>query len=175
MPTFQERLQEEWRHLIEGPAPDEKPGGLGTVRFIAWCPANAAQVLEKAKAVLKVVNRHSTGEWPNDDKWKELLPNWFVKSCSPELSQAEAEAELARWRQLPREEQIREEEDLWSLSNWVYWFKPGNRQWYWWDAAVLDADNVVIAIEVEGWPFPWGSLGWLFRVAGAANVKGECD
>jgi hypothetical protein len=169
-----ERLEKERRHLTEGPAPDEKPGGMGTVRFIARCPGNAGQVLDKAKAVLKAVNQHSTGAWPSDDQWREFLPEWFVSRCAPELTQEQAEAETARWRKLSREEQVRwEEERQWSVGNWVYWFEPTNRAWYWWDGVAIDDATLVIAVEVDNWPFPWGALAWLFRAAGANRVEAE--
>lgn len=174
MSTFQERLANEHRHLIEGPLPDEKPGGMRTVRFIAWCRGNAQQVIESSKVVLMIVNENSAGEWPNDDKWRELLPSWFVARCGPELSQEQAEAEMARWRTLTREEQVREEEsELWSLSNWIYWFKPENRYWYWWDARPLDDKTLVVAVEAHEWPFPSGALVWLLRAAGADKVEAE--
>jgi hypothetical protein len=121
MSSFDERLANERRHLLEGPAPDERPGGLGTVRFLAWCSGSAEQVIERAKAVLTVVNMHNAGEWPSEVRWRELLPSWFVLCCGPELSQEQAEAETARWRVLSRNEQIQwEEERAWSLANWTY-------------------------------------------------------
>jgi hypothetical protein len=174
MSTFQERLANERRHLIEGPAPAEKPGGMGTVRFMVRCSGNAEQVIEKAKAVLMVVNENSAGEWPSDDRWRELLPSWFVARCGPDLSQEQAEAETARWRALSRDEQIRwEEERRWSLANWIYWFKPENRHWYWWDAKPLDDKVLVVAVEAHEWPFPSGALAWLLRAAGADRVEAE--
>ena len=52
--------------------------------------------------------------------------------------------------------------------------KPENRQWFWWDAKVLEQyDHIALAIEVEAWPFPWGALRWLFRAAGASAVEAE--
>lgn len=174
MSTFQERLAKERHHLLESPAPDEKPGGLGTVRFVAWCVGNAEQVIEKAKAVLMVINTHSDGEWPSDDRWRGLLPSSFVSRFAPELSQEQAEAEVARWRTLSREEQVQwEEERQWSLANWTYWFRPENRYWYWWDAKPLDEKILVVAVEAYEWPFPSGALAWLLRAAGAERVKAE--
>lgn len=174
MSTFQKRLSNELHHLLESSASDEKPGGLGTVRFIAWCSSKAEQVIEKVKAVLMVVNNHSAGEWPSDDRWRELLPSWFVSRCAPDLSQEQAEAEAARWRALSRDEQVRwEEEREWSLANWIYWLRPENRYWYWWDAKPLDDKALVVVVEAHAWPFPSGALVWLLRAAGADRVEAE--
>jgi hypothetical protein len=172
--SFQELLQREWRHLTYGVDPGEHPGGLGTNRFIARSKYNSQQTLDRAKAVLKIVNENSAGEWPSDARWRELLPDWFVSRCAPEMTKEEAQAETIKWRKLTREEQVRwDSEHQWSLGEWLYWLQPGKRQWYWWDGVALDDNTAVIAVEVQDWPFPWGALGWLLRAAGADEVEAE--
>jgi len=91
------------------------------------------------------------------------------------MSPEQANKWLSWWRSLPPEEQRKAEiEKDWSLENWLYWMQPSNRQWFWWDAKVLeDYDHIALAIEVEAWPFPWGALRWLFRAAGASAVEAE--
>jgi hypothetical protein len=172
----QSRLRRELHRLFDGPQPDEPPEGVGTARFSVRCTGNALQTLERAVSVLKAVNRFGDGErgWPSEAKWRDVLPAWFVSRCAPEQSQEDADAWLTRWKKLPRDEQDRVERDKpWSLSNWIYWFEPANREWYWWGARVVDVDTLIVAIEVDGWPFPWGSLAWLFRAAGAQEVTPE--
>jgi hypothetical protein len=171
---FENRLASERLHLIGGPAREEKPGGLGTVRFVAKCKGNAPEVLEKAKETLKAVNENSLPEWPSIDRWRQILPAWFVNRCAPERSQEEAENWLTWWKSLtPAEQKKVLAEEEWSLSNWIYWFQPDNRQWYWWDGVPLDRNYVVIAVEVDAWPFAWGALRWLFRAAGADDLRSE--
>jgi hypothetical protein len=173
MSTQTDHLKRELRHVHEGPSLDEKPAGIGTVRFIVRCEGESWQVLAKAKTALVIVNQTAMGEWPADSAWSRLLPDWFVARCTPELSQEEAAAELSRRKSLSAEEQMQAERDGWSVLNWVYWFQPENRKWYWWDAEERDANTIIIAVEVEDWPFPWGSLAWLFRAAGATYVDTE--
>ncbi len=78
---------------------------------------------------------------------------------------------------MPWDEQVRVNEELrWSLADWLYWFEPKQRFWYWWDAAVKSPELVRVALEVTEWPFPWDSLKslkWLFRAAGAQRVTAE--
>lgn len=103
-----------------------------------------------------------------------MLPRWFVEASAHEMSKEEAEKWLARWRNLPPAQQAKEEaEKAWALSNWLYWFEDGNRQWDWWDDAVQDANTIQVAAEVKCWPFPWGALRWLFKASGATQVDAE--
>lgn len=175
MSLFEECIARERRHLLEGPAPDERPGGLGTVRLIVWCELGAEQVIERAREVLTLVNQHGAGEWPSDDDWRNSLPEWFVFRCAPDMSQAESDAELARWQSLSPEEQSEWAAEPWSLENWIYWFLPENRYWYWWDAKPLDGKVFVIAVEVHEHPFPSDALEWLLRASGAERITEEPD
>ena len=38
---------------------------------------------------------------------------------------------------------------------------------------VEHCDHIIVAVEVNAWPFPWGSLRWLFKVAGASTLEPE--
>jgi hypothetical protein len=67
-------------------------------------------------------------------------------------------------------ERAEEQKKPWSLDNWVHWMRPENREWYWWDAEVVGGAAAVVEVEVDGWPFPWGSLEWLLKAAGANSV-----
>jgi hypothetical protein len=176
MSTAQLLAQREYRRLERGATEDEVPGGLGTVRFIAFCPGDSPDVLERAKCVLTTVNKRSRGGWPSDDGWKTLLPGWFIEQCAPEQSHEEAERWLKWWKRLPPDEQQHvEAHRKWSFGNWIYWFRPENRVWFWWDGAAPCSDRLVIAVEVSAWPFPWGSLSWLLRASGAQRVEPEQD
>jgi len=175
MENISPRLESELRRVAKGPSANEKPGGIGTVRFTVRCPIGTADVLAKAKSVLEAVDNATLAGWPSNEKAAPQLPQWFIDRCAPPITQEEAERQLAWRKSLPLEEQnrLRNETD-WSLDNWLYWMEPSNRQWFWWDAKVLeDYDHIALAIEVEAWPFPWGALRWLFRAAGASAVEAE--
>lgn len=167
------RIQRELQRLSTSPCADEKPLGLGTVRFIAWSHGDAGGVLERAKSVLALLDNNA-GKKLDESTWKMILPPWFVSRCARQLSGEEAELELARLSRLsPREQLNLEKEAAWSLSNWIYFFEAANRHWYWWDGTAIDSDIAVIAVEVDNWPFPWGSLDWLLRASGAYKVEAE--
>lgn len=169
------RLQAELQRLDKGPMPDAKPSGAGTVRFVARCPMGAAEVLEKAKSVLKCIDQTALVDWPSDEKWATILPDWFTASCAPVMTPEQAQRWLTSWKRLSRDEQARAElEKEWSLPDWLYWMEPKNRQWFWWDAkAIDDVDHILVAVEVDGWPFPWGALRWLFKASGASALEPE--
>ncbi|MBS9386409.1 MAG: hypothetical protein NTY89_18550 [Nostocales cyanobacterium LacPavin_0920_SED1_MAG_38_18] len=165
---------DEIRHLNTLPEPTERPKGLGIVRFIVQCPNNAEMVLNHAKEVLEAVLKQMPDETLDNDIWNISLPNWFIDACAPEKSQEEAEQWLKWWRSLPPQEQEKASKDVkWSLEDWIYWIKPNMRQWFWWDAIIDDACTIRIAVEVEAYPFAWGSLEWLFKASGANIVQAE--
>lgn len=169
------RLEAELRRLENAPRPDEKPGGIGTVRFVARCPLGASDVLTKVTSVLKTIDEVALTGWPTDEQWAVKLPEWFTSACASPMPQEQAEHWLVWWKGLPPDEQARAElETDWSLDSWLYWMEPNHRQWFWWDARALDdGGHILVAVEVEGWPFPWGSLRWLFKAAGASALEPE--
>jgi hypothetical protein len=159
----------ELRRLRSGPEPGERPGGIDS--FVARCPGNAEAVLGRAREVMEVVLRFGTENWPPDSEWPSLLPAWFVAACGPETSVEEDERYMESWRRLSREEQIEEaRRRSWSLLNWVFWMHPDERPWSWWHASVNGPNELLVSIEVDGWPFPWESLSWLLRASGAEDV-----
>ncbi len=83
------------------------------------------------------------------------------------MTSEEAEAYL----QLPFEERFRPRP--WSLLNWLHWFRPDERQWYWSRAECSDASTIIVEIQPEGWPFPHGALDWLFIASGAKSIETE--
>lgn len=167
----------ELRHLFTAPGLEDKVEGAGLILFNVYCPGNAHQVLQNCREVLAVVLSQYEKNWPSDDEWLSLLPTWFIERCAPEMTIEEEEENLARWKTVSREEQIREtEEELWSVMDWISWFDPNDtRYWFWWDAFVKEENLLLVAIEVVDIPFPSGSLEWLLRASGAIKIEESND
>jgi hypothetical protein len=129
----------------------------------------------RVSSVIRTIDEMALTGWPDDDEWQCKLPEWFTAACAPRLTQRQAELWLECWKGLSPDERARTEiENDWSLDDWIYWMKPDNRQWFWWDAALLkEHDHILVAVEVNVWPFPWGSLRWLFRASGASTFEPE--
>ena len=133
---------DELRHLLKGVEPGEKAKGLGIALFKVNCPGDANNVLKRCQEVLEIVLRQDNKNWPSDDKWQILLPEWFVARCAPERTLEEEEQLLELWQKLsPEEQRIASSEEQWAISEWIYWFQPEERQWFWWDA-FAESDNV---------------------------------
>lgn len=161
--------REELRRIRWGPEPGEQPGGLGTVRIMARCAGDAEQVLQRTRAALEILCAHDNWAEAHADQGPDL-PEWLTRRFAPEPSAQE----LKEYLKLSYEEKIRREQNAaWSRKEWLYWFQPENRYWYWWDAEARGENTIVIAVEVSEWPFPWDSLKWLLRAAGAVSVEAE--
>jgi hypothetical protein len=171
------QIEAELQRLKKAPSLDETPGGIGVVRFVAYCPLGANDVLVKVISLLRTVDETALlTSWPTDEQWVLKLPEWFSSACTVPMTQQQAEQWLAWWKNLPIDEQAKaESEKGWSLDNWLYWMQPENRQWFWWDAKILDdCDQAIVIVQVKSWPFPWGSLQWLFKAAGASALELSC-
>lgn len=165
---------DELRHLGGDLGRDERPGGAGTASVVALCRDDAPGVAERAREVLRAVLESGGPLWPSAGEWRALLPAWFVEVCEPEQAREEAEQWLTWWRGLSSDEQaIAARERRWTLSDWLYWLEPSERQWFWWDAVVEDLDRLRVVVEVPGWPAPLGALEWLLRASGAVEVVHE--
>jgi hypothetical protein len=128
-------------------------------------------VLRRAKVVFQILNENSAGKWPSDDEWRRLLPAWFVALCAPERTPEEAQAELSFWRALSPDEKISAtQQTKWSVGDWVYWFEPANRQWYWWSGVAKDENTAAVELETLDWPTPFGAFEWLLRCSGAREI-----
>lgn len=145
----------------------EKEKGKFYVDFEVKCSENASSVLDNCKEIMRIVLRETENKNLALEEWMLILPNWFVKGCSKEMT----EEEIAHRVTLPIEERVRlSEEEGWSLSDWLYWLKPEQRQWYWWNSEIIDSNTFKITVECFGSPFPWGALEWLVKSAGAIEI-----
>lgn len=132
----------------------------------------AELVLDRSRAVMLAVLDNGDPQWPSVQRWKDLLPGWFVTACAPERSQQETDEWLAWWRTLGPAEQARADgEQPWELADWLHWLMPSERQWFWWDAVIEAAGTLRVTVEVAGWPAPLGALDWLLRASGAGEVS----
>jgi hypothetical protein len=91
------QLQNELRRLEDGLLPNERPGGVGAVVFIAICPHDADVVLRNVKEVLKSVDSAALTGWRANQRAKPNLPSWFVVACANPMSAQQAEQRL-KWR-----------------------------------------------------------------------------
>lgn len=84
------------------------------------------------------------------------------------------------WPNLSEEEKQRKGNSAWTLSAWLYWLEPENREWFWWKAYEFDDEEIknthfLIEVTVYNQPFLWGSLKWLFKACGAIDVVSTDD
>ena len=154
------RLEDAWpqgtaaderRRLWHGPHPDEEPS-WGTDKVVVRCPGNAKAVLVGARQVLDAILFQDSADWPSDERWRRLLPGWFVAACAPEPPSAAGD-------------------DRWTVSGFTYWFKPEEREWYWWDATLQDASSLEVLVAPSDRPYSAGALKWLFQAVGASSVE----
>lgn len=163
-------MSSEFERLKHGVKPDQTPGGMGTVRFIAKCNGDAETVLSTCKATLTAILELVGKRCSEESVWRSSLPKRFVDACPPFPSAEEMEA----YNQLPLEERVeRDRTEGWPLRALMNAFLVLKRYWSWWDAVILDKNHIAVAVEVSEWPFPSESLRWIFRASGAVDLESE--
>ena len=149
--------------------------GLGSVRFDVFSNARAIEeVFIVAREVMTVVLRLSARDWEELDVIVAKLPMEFVQRFAP-LSNSESDDKWLRlWRAAnASEKKLMEDTRGWQIEEWLHWMKPDERAWFWWDAVVLNQSRGKVAVAVQSWPFPWGSIKHLLLASGATIVEPE--
>lgn len=76
------------------------------------------------------------------------------------------------WKQKQREAKS---DSPWTLEGWLGWFECSatdlDRGWAWVNGEPTSQDTGVVRIEVDGDPYPYGTLRWLLQAAGANDVR----
>lgn len=153
----------------------QENNGMGA-NFIIKCLGNSNDVLEMAHEVLLIINQHyDNDEWPSLDSWRNILPRDFIDKFDLELTEEEVRSYNKWWFNLPFSKKLKEAKKSrkWRLSNWLAWFEPNDRIWFWWGAVIIDKNHFVVSVKVLDDPFLSGALKWLFLASGAQNVIEE--
>lgn len=158
-------VDDELRRIHRGPALSDEPGPVGLARItFTSTRVPADMVVDRCREVLVAVLDHRELPDAQVDLWAEVLPGWLLAEFLPEggvdLVHRER-AEAAEEGRVPR----------WMGSFWLYWFRPMNRDWYWWDAGTDGSTDGWLSLQVVDWPFRWDALRWLIRVAGAEQIS----
>ncbi|MEU5027722.1 HEAT repeat domain-containing protein [Streptomyces milbemycinicus] len=141
---------------------------------------------ELIRDVLRTVLEHAAapaGEWPAEDKWPTLLPEWFVQRCAPEPppppERTDPATWLARWRGLTQRQRQAEAISAatadWRLTAWLDLFDPDgladSRSWRFWDSGTTTATTGWVRVGVDGHPYGGrGALLWLIEAAGGYDI-----
>lgn len=150
----------------------EVPAGMYCSRFLIESDNDARAVLARVERTLSCVLQNCRPYWPTSEQWSRILSEDFVGQFSPEATAEEVEIWLKQWRTLsPENRKIAEDTIGWTLTNWIEWFRPDERYWYWWGASVKGENRIYADILSEEVIFPKESFDWLFVANGAGSVK----
>ncbi|MGO4421562.1 hypothetical protein AB4Z54_23375, partial [Streptomyces sp. MCAF7] len=143
---------------------------------------------ELIRDVLRTVLEHAAapaGEWPTEDEWPALLPEWFVQRCAPEPppppspERTDPATWLARWRGLTQRQRQTEAISAatadWRLADWLALFDPeglaDSRSWRFWGVGATTTTTGWVRVGVDGHPYGGrGALLWLIEAAGGYDI-----
>lgn len=170
-------IKEELRRIDQGPFDGEKPFGY-PIKFAGRCSTpSASVVLERARTVMRLLDQATLNGWPENETINifDELPSYFTSACAPERTQEEIEEDSRIYKLMSNEEKIKDSRtEIWTLNAWLFWLRPEDRPWYWWDSKIDEEQNIVIiSVVVDGWPYASGALRWLLRGCGADSVDDD--
>ncbi len=147
---------------------------LYDVDYCLKCEGKAAKILEKMKEILLILDQTMIDE---DEfelvDWKNILPEWFVSKCRPEMTEEEKEQYLKWWDNLTEEKkQLQaQKKRIWSLNNWLHEMDSVRREWYWYKEKTISDKEMILTVLVYGHPFADGALKWLAEAAGCMSIE----
>ena len=153
------------------------PAGMSLFEVDAMAPSGAERIMARSQEVMSRVLaclQGSDGGEISLEAAHACLPRWFVDASGAEQSPEEARAWLKHLASLsPAERAEAELAHKWSVSDFMYWFEPGQREWWWWGSEVMDPDTVRVYLAVREPSFPHEALDWMLRASGAVEVVDE--
>jgi hypothetical protein len=142
---------------------------IPTVILKCTTEISAIEVLNRVREVLLDVLSRTPGSGLSLDRWRELLPSWFVK----ELAKEPTVEELKAWATVPVEERAKLRSN-WPLSSWIYWFdEEDERIWRWQGSKAVNDYEFWVALDLEEDPSPIGALEWLLEASGVKHLSRE--
>lgn len=116
--------------------------------------------MQRVLEAMAAVARHSADNWPSDESWEEVLPEWLLAAI-PRLSKDETDKLLAetpreRWDSLP-----------WDRLSWLDALR--DRGWRWWGWGRHDGRTSLI-VHIAMYPERIDAFRELLRAAGVRIV-----
>lgn len=128
--------------------------------FVVGFEDDASIVLERIFSVLILIASVDESNWPSDEQWKTLLPDWLKKRI-PIMSREECEHLLAsvpreKWNTLP-----------WDFGSWLDAVR--DRGWKWWGYS-LEGDSATFVLAITGIPERVSPIKEIVEGAGAKII-----
>lgn len=125
--------------------------------------ADAETSLAKLKQVLELIAFYSVEDWPSDDQWRELMPEWLRENI-PELTKEQtdkllADTPQAQWDSLP-----------WEFLSWLDAIR--DRGWSWWGYLKNSDSNATLVVHIAMIPERIDAFKELLKVIGM-RIKSE--
>lgn len=117
--------------------------------------------LSRIKQIVKIIASQSPQKWPTDERWRSILPDWFVESLKF-YTQEEAELLLAitpreKWSEIP-----------WDFQAWLEAIR--DKGWQWWSSKAHELE-IEICLSIVEWPARLEAFEHIITAAGAEFVS----
>ncbi len=119
------------------------------------------ECISRIVQVLELIFKHDIKDWPDDNYWRESLPDWLLKTFKV-YSKSELTSiisDKSQWSDLD-----------WTFGSWIDRIK--DRCWHWWSLERQDK-LTAIYLSVDGLPCSIKALEHLIVVAGGTLLTND--
>ncbi len=121
---------------------------------------NSDQVWTRIVGVVRRIATYGYDDWPEDEYWKNTLPEWLTTSMMTleECKDAMVRTPRERWDQLP-----------WEIGSWLEAMRE--REWKWWGYK-RSGNHVRLVLEVTNIPPRVDAFQQILLASGAQIISG---
>lgn len=119
---------------------------------------NPEKIMDNAKEIMKIISQYAyTNNWPSDEEWKTILPQWFVESMTKKSI-----------------EEIMKNKGQWHFESWVE--SMYHRAWEWYSSKI-EGDKIIIVLEMLNLPYIFEQFLYIFyaQEIPMSNITDEDD
>ncbi len=131
--------------------------------YEAECLSTQEDMISKVNDIVTIIEQPSSDSWPPVDRWRLILPKWFVDSFV-NITREEAEVLLANtpksdWNKLP-----------WDFESWIDVIQYKGWKWKGFDHR---NNKTFFKLEIIEWPASLEAFEKIVTESGGIIIKGD--
>ncbi len=156
-------MNNEIRRILDGPAADESPSGMGLVEYRIHSDGDISAVMKRIRhALVMLVSVELVLDVSDSDTEMDEYQQW---------KHEEVDAYIGRQLVCWFVEDVDKGADMGDVKSSIRYFGDG-RDWCWWNISQLNEHDALLQIEISGFPISGlDALRWLCSHCGGSSLE----